>query len=45
MHALPNENETIKAIQNLDLLVVVDVIPSEIAGKDARLKAALSSGQ
>jgi thiosulfate reductase/polysulfide reductase chain A len=32
MHALPNENETIKAIQNLDLLVVVDVIPSEIAG-------------
>ena len=32
MHALPNESETIKAIQNLDLLVVVDVIPSEIAG-------------
>jgi thiosulfate reductase/polysulfide reductase chain A len=31
-HALPNENETIQAIQNLDLLVVVDVIPSEIAG-------------
>ncbi|MBI4811716.1 MAG: molybdopterin-dependent oxidoreductase [Ignavibacteriales bacterium] len=31
-HALPNENETINAIQNLDLLVVVDVIPSEIAG-------------
>lgn len=31
-HALPNENETIKAIQNLDLFVVVDVIPSEIAG-------------
>jgi thiosulfate reductase/polysulfide reductase chain A len=32
LHALPNESETIKAIQNLDLMVVVDVIPSEIAG-------------
>ncbi|MCX7798658.1 MAG: molybdopterin-dependent oxidoreductase [Melioribacter sp.] len=32
IHALPNEEETIKAIQNLDLLVVIDVIPSEIAG-------------
>ncbi|MGB2868689.1 MAG: molybdopterin-dependent oxidoreductase [Bacteroidota bacterium] len=32
LHALPNEAETIKAIQNLDALVVVDVIPSEIAG-------------
>lgn len=32
MHALPNEQETIQAIQNLDLLVVIDVIPSEIAG-------------
>ncbi len=32
IHALPNESETIKAIQNLDLMVVVDVIPSEIAG-------------
>jgi thiosulfate reductase/polysulfide reductase chain A len=32
IHALPNEQETIKAIQNLDLLVIVDVIPSEIAG-------------
>ncbi|GAB4290752.1 MAG: molybdopterin-dependent oxidoreductase [Ignavibacteriaceae bacterium] len=32
IHSLPNEEETIKAIQNLDLLVVVDVIPSEIAG-------------
>jgi thiosulfate reductase/polysulfide reductase chain A len=32
LHALPNEEETIKAIQNLDLMVVVDVIPSEIAG-------------
>jgi thiosulfate reductase/polysulfide reductase chain A len=32
MQALPNRDETIKAIQNLDLMVVVDVIPSEIAG-------------
>ncbi|KAF0142039.1 MAG: Molybdopterin oxidoreductase Psr/Psh family PsrA-like catalytic subunit [Stygiobacter sp.] len=32
IHALPNQEETIKAIQNLDLMVVVDVIPSEIAG-------------
>ena len=32
LHALPNEQETINAIQNLDLLVVIDVIPSEIAG-------------
>ena len=32
LHALPNEQETIKAIQNLDLMVVIDVIPSEIAG-------------
>ncbi|PKL83609.1 MAG: nitrate reductase [Ignavibacteriae bacterium HGW-Ignavibacteriae-3] len=32
MQALPNEEETIRAIQNLDLMVVVDVIPSEIAG-------------
>jgi thiosulfate reductase/polysulfide reductase chain A len=32
IHALPNEEETIKAIQNLDLMVVIDVIPSEIAG-------------
>ena len=30
--ALPNEAETIRAIQNLDLLVVVDVIPGEMAG-------------
>jgi thiosulfate reductase / polysulfide reductase chain A len=30
--ALPNEAETIKAIQSLDLLVVVDVIPTEMAG-------------
>ncbi|MCK9209309.1 MAG: molybdopterin-dependent oxidoreductase [Ignavibacteriaceae bacterium] len=32
IQALPNQDETIKAIQNLDLMVVVDVIPSEIAG-------------
>jgi len=32
VQALPNEAETTKAIQNLDLLVVVDVIGSEIAG-------------
>ncbi len=32
IHALPNEAETIKAIEALDLLVVVDVIPTEIAG-------------
>jgi thiosulfate reductase/polysulfide reductase chain A len=32
IHALPNEAETIRAIQALDLLVVVDVIGSEIAG-------------
>jgi thiosulfate reductase/polysulfide reductase chain A len=32
IHTLPNEAETIKAIQNLDLLVVIDVIPSEMAG-------------
>jgi len=32
LHALPDEAETIRAIQQLDLLVVLDVIPSEIAG-------------
>jgi thiosulfate reductase/polysulfide reductase chain A len=32
IQALPNEAETIAAIQKLDLLVVVDVIPSEMAG-------------
>ncbi len=32
MYSLPNPAETIRAIQQLDLLVVVDVIPSEIAG-------------
>jgi thiosulfate reductase/polysulfide reductase chain A len=32
LQALPAQAETIKAIQNLDLMVVVDVVPSEIAG-------------
>ncbi len=32
MMALPNPAETRKAIDNLDLLVVIDTIPSEIAG-------------
>jgi thiosulfate reductase/polysulfide reductase chain A len=32
LHAMPNQQETIRAIQALDLLVVVDVIPSEMAG-------------
>jgi len=32
LQALPNQQETIEAIQKLDLLVVVDVVPSEIAG-------------
>ena len=32
LQALPNQQETIRAIQNLDLMVVVDVVPSEIAG-------------
>jgi thiosulfate reductase/polysulfide reductase chain A len=32
MQALPNAAETIKAIQNLDLLVVCDTVPSEMAG-------------
>ncbi len=32
LNALPNQEETIRAIKALDLLVVVDVIPSEIAG-------------
>jgi thiosulfate reductase/polysulfide reductase chain A len=32
VQALPNEAETIEAIQALDLLVVVDVVGSEIAG-------------
>jgi len=32
IQALPNEEITKQAIQNLDLMVVVDVIPNEIAG-------------
>jgi thiosulfate reductase/polysulfide reductase chain A len=32
IQALPNEAETVEAIQALDLLVVVDVVGSEIAG-------------
>ena len=32
LHALPNEAETLKAIDQLDLLVVCDTMPSEIAG-------------
>jgi thiosulfate reductase/polysulfide reductase chain A len=32
MQCLPNREETIKAIKNLDLLVVTEVVPSEIAG-------------
>jgi thiosulfate reductase/polysulfide reductase chain A len=32
IHALPNEAETVRAIESLGLLVVVDVIPSETAG-------------
>ncbi len=32
LQALPRQEETIQAIQNLDLMVVVDVLPSEVAG-------------
>jgi thiosulfate reductase/polysulfide reductase chain A len=32
LQALPDQGQTIEAIRKLDLLVVVDVIPSEIAG-------------
>ncbi len=32
LQALPSQDETLRAIQNLDLLAVVDVVPSEIAG-------------
>ncbi len=32
LYSLPNQQETIRALQQLDLVVVVDVIPSEIAG-------------
>jgi thiosulfate reductase/polysulfide reductase chain A len=31
LYSLPNQAETVRAIQNLDLFVVVDTIPSEIA--------------
>ncbi|RJP58789.1 MAG: nitrate reductase [Deltaproteobacteria bacterium] len=32
LHALPDRKKTIEAIQNLELLVVVDILPSEISG-------------
>jgi len=32
LQALPNQEETLRAIQALDLLVVIDVVPSELAG-------------
>jgi thiosulfate reductase/polysulfide reductase chain A len=32
IYALPNQAETLKAIDQLDLLVVIDTMPSEIAG-------------
>lgn len=32
LQAIPLKDETVKAIQNLDLLVVCDVLPAEIAG-------------
>jgi len=32
IQTLPNQQETIKAINNLDLIVAIDVIPSEITG-------------
>jgi thiosulfate reductase / polysulfide reductase chain A len=32
LNALPSQEETIRAIRQLDLLVVIDVVPSEIAG-------------
>jgi len=32
MNALPNQKETLKAINQLDLLVSIDIVPSEIAG-------------
>lgn len=32
LHAMPDQAATIEAIKKLDLLVVIDVIPSEIAG-------------
>jgi thiosulfate reductase/polysulfide reductase chain A len=32
LQALPGQDETLRAIQSLDLMAVVDVVPSEIAG-------------
>jgi thiosulfate reductase/polysulfide reductase chain A len=32
LQALPSQEATLRAIQNLDLMVVVDVVPAEIAG-------------
>jgi thiosulfate reductase/polysulfide reductase chain A len=32
LQALPNQDETIRAIQRLDFLAVVDVVPSQMAG-------------
>lgn len=32
LQSLPNQAETLRAVQALDLLVVVDVVPSELAG-------------
>ncbi len=32
LQALPSQKETLEAIQQLDLLVVIDVVPSELAG-------------
>jgi thiosulfate reductase/polysulfide reductase chain A len=32
IQAMPNQDETIRAIQALDLMVTIDVVPSEIAG-------------
>lgn len=32
LQAMPRQDETLAAIQKLDLLVVIDVVPSEIAG-------------
>jgi thiosulfate reductase / polysulfide reductase chain A len=32
IHTLPDQKNTLKAIQNLDLLVAVDILPAEITG-------------
>jgi thiosulfate reductase/polysulfide reductase chain A len=45
MHALPDREATIRAIQELDLMVVVDVIPSEIdSGSTTSAQPAISLG-